>query len=345
MAMVGGLAAGWFIWRVLREPVRRLVQGTQAVATGDLSTRIMLRSGGELGALAEAFNRMTEDLSRARERTQRWEDELARAVHEKTEELSRAQAQMLHMEKMASLGKLSAIVAHELNNPLAGILVYAKLIQRELGSRQVTSDQADEIQRYLDVIGRESARCGDIVRNLLLFARQSRADFGQQHLNSIIERSMLTVQHLAKQSGIECVVEPIGGDDQLTADANQLQQALVALLVNAVEAMPAGGTLTVRAEGDAAALRVEIIDTGVGITPGVLPHIFEPFVSTKGDEKGVGLGLAVAYGIVRRHEGHIEVQSQVGAGTTFRVVLPRHLTSAEAASVEQKPLAGSEVDG
>jgi two-component system NtrC family sensor kinase len=337
MAMVGGLAAGWFIWRVVREPVRRLVQGTQAVATGDLSTRIVLSSGGELGALAEAFNRMTEDLSRAREQTQRWEDELARAVREKTEELSHAQAQMMHMEKMASLGKLSAIVAHELNNPLAGILVYAKLIQRELGSRQVPSEQPDEVLRYLDVIGRESARCGDIVRNLLLFARQSRADFGQQKLNSVIERSMLTVQHLAKQSGIECVVQLLPGDDRLTADANQLQQALVALLVNAVEAMPAGGTLTVRAEEDATALRVEITDTGVGIAPSVLPHIFEPFVSTKGDEKGVGLGLAVAYGIVRRHEGHIEVQSEVGVGTTFRVVVPRHLTSTEAASAEQKP--------
>jgi two-component system NtrC family sensor kinase len=323
MAMVGGLAAAWFIWRVVREPVRRLVEGTQAVAAGHLDMRIKLGSGGELGALAEAFNRMTDDLSRAHERTRRWEEDLEQAVREKTEELSRTQAQMLHMEKMASLGKLSAIVAHELNNPLAGILVYAKLVRRELGNGP------DEVLRYLDVIARESARCGDIVKNLLLFARQSRAEFAEQNLNAIIQRSMLTVQHLAQQSGVDCVVEPWSGDDHLTADANQLQQALVALLVNAVEAMPKGGTLTVRAGGDPGVLRVELTDTGTGIAPDVLAHIFEPFFSTKGDEKGVGLGLAVAYGIVRRHAGQIEVASQVGVGTTFRVVLPRHLTRSE----------------
>jgi two-component system NtrC family sensor kinase len=323
MALVWGGAVALVIWRFVRRPVRDLAEGTRRIAAGELDTRIELNKTGEMGELAEAFNKMTEDLARAREQEKQWEDELEAAVRRKTEELSRAQSQMVHMEKMASLGKLAATVAHELNNPLAGILVYAKLVARDLGSGELSAESRAEMLRHLQAISQESSRCGDIVRNLLTFARQSKPNFAEHHFNEVIERSLMTVQHLIKLGGVTSSVHLIEGDDVVDGDANQLQQALVALLVNAVEAMRSGGELGIRALGRDHEVEVEISDTGVGISPDVLPNIYEPFVSTKGDEKGVGLGLAVAYGIIRRHEGTISVESEVGAGTTFRVVLPR----------------------
>ncbi len=323
MALVGGLATYLSIWRFVQRPVRRLVDGTRKVAAGDLGVRVEVDRGRELQVLAESFNQMSAELAAARARSEQWEEELAAAIARKTRELGAAQRHIVHMEKMASLGKLAATVAHELNNPLGGILVYAKLIQRELPKADLPEKDKEEILRYVEVVRSESARCGDIVKNLLTFARQSKNVFAEHNLNPIIDRSLMTVQHLLKSNGIEHSVEHVAGDDRLTCDANEIQQALVALLVNAAEAMPSGGQLRVEAEASADDLTISITDTGVGIPPEVLPEIFEPFVSTKGD-KGVGLGLAVVYGIIRRHEADIDVSSKPGAGTTFRITLPRH---------------------
>lgn len=323
MALVGGVVTAVFIWKFVRLPVGRLLEGTRRVAAGDLAAQIELDARGELGELARAFNHMTRDLAAARERTQRWEEELERAVEEKTEKLSRAQHQMTQMEKMASLGKLAATVAHELNNPLAGILVYSKLIKRDLAGGELTPEDKAEALRYIDVISQETARCGDIVKNLLVFARESRTQFVRQNLNPILDRALMTVRHLIKHSSIDCVVESLAGDDGFIGDANQVQQALVALLVNAIEAMPNGGELALRASSDDNHVRVVVSDTGTGIPADVLPHVFEPFVSTKGAEKGVGLGLAIVYGIVTRHRGNIDVESEVGKGTKFVLELPR----------------------
>lgn len=331
MAVVGGLATAIFIWRFLRKPVQHLVEGTRRVAAGRLDTHIRIEQNGELGELARALNSMTDELSVAREHAKHWEQELEERVRQKTEELERAHRHLTHIEKMASLGKLSATVAHELNNPLAGILVYAKLIQRELAERKLSAESRRDTLRYVDVIRQESGRCGEIVKNLLTFARQSKSDFAQRELNPIIERSLMTVNHLIKNAAIELDIQLMTEMDTLTADANQIQQALVALLVNAVEAMPDGGELHVRASGTLDQIVLEIGDTGVGIAPEVLPHIFEPFVSTKAD-KGVGLGLAVVYGIVQRHEGTIDVSSAPGCGTTFRIALPRRLSAPDARS-------------
>lgn len=337
MALVGGVVTAVFIWKFVRLPVLRLVEGTRRVAAGDLSAKIDLDARGELGELARAFNHMTGDLAAARERTQKWEEELERAVDEKTEKLSRAQHQMTQMEKMASLGKLAATVAHELNNPLAGILVYAKLIRRELGGEALSPEAKAEALRYIDVISQETARCGDIVKNLLVFARESRTQFVQQNLNPIVERAMMTVRHLVKHAAVDCSVEPLAGDDRFIGDANQIQQALVALLVNAIEAMPQGGELSLKSRADDQRLTIEVADTGTGIPPDVLPHVFEPFVSTKGSEKGVGLGLAIVYGIVTRHRGTIEVESEVGKGTKFVLQLPRDPLQAQAQARSEEP--------
>ena len=242
---------------------------------------------------------------------------------DKTEELSRAQRQVIHMEKMASLGKLAATVAHELNNPLAGILNYARLVERSLAEGDGGLEEREEMARSLSVIQQESRRCGEIVRNLLAFSRRSGAELARHHLHAVVERALLIVRHLLEMSRIEVVTDLAAGDDELVCDADQLQQALVALLVNAAEAMPEGGTLTVATREADGRLELAVTDTGVGIPPESLPHIFEPFFSSKKETSGAGLGLAVVYGIVRRHGAEIEVDSAVGRGTTFRLLLPR----------------------
>jgi len=323
MALIIGAASAIFIYRVVRVPVKRLIEGTHRIARGDLETRIDIEAKDEIGELAAAFNRMTEDLRRARQEITEWSQKLEQKVVEKTEELSRAQRQIIHMEKMASLGKLAATVAHELNNPLAGILTYAKLIARELDSSELTPEERKELARYLTLIQKESSRCGAIVRNLLLFARRSGAEFALHHLNQIIERALMLVRHHLEMVGIRLEEHLLAGDDQIVCDADQMQQALIALLVNAVEAMPDGGTLTVKAHEVDHQIEIEVSDTGVGVPAEALPHIFEPFFSTKEEGNGVGLGLAVVYGIVQRHGGAIEVDSEPGKGSTFRLRLPR----------------------
>jgi two-component system NtrC family sensor kinase len=268
---------------------------------------------------------MASDLGAARREVTEWSQKLEEKVVQKTEELRQAQRQVLHMEKMASLGKLSATVAHELNNPLTGMLIYAQLVKRDLAEQPLEGAVREELTGYLSMIERECSRCGAIVQNLLLFARRSGAAMTPTDLNEVVERSLMLVRHQLEACGTRLHTELLAEDRQVQADGAQLQQALVALLVNAVEAMKGKETgereLTLRLQGNADEVQLEVGDSGVGIPPEVQPQIFEPFFSTK--ENGVGLGLAVVYGIVERHGGRIEVDSEVGRGTRFRLRLPR----------------------
>ena len=322
-----GAVAAVFIRRLVQRPVRQLYEGTRRIADGDLDTRIEVRGRHELARLAEAFNRMAEDLSDARREVTEWSQKLEEKVVQKTEELGRAQRQVLHMEKMASLGKLSATVAHELNNPISGMLTYARLVRREIEEQPIDVAVRDELVRYLILVEKECSRCGTIVQNLLLFSRRTGAKMAPVDLGEIFDRSLMLIRHHLEISGVKLRSELGGGNREIVADGGQLQQALVALLVNAVEAMKGKECrereLTVRLNGDAGEVRIEVGDTGMGIAPEVLPKIFEPFFSTKESENGVGLGLAVVYGIVQRHGGQIEVDSKVGQGTVFRLRLPR----------------------
>lgn len=315
--------------RLIHRPVSRLQEGTKRIAHGDLDTRIDVSGSHELTQLAEAFNRMAADLKSARREITEWSERLEEKVVEKTGELRRAQRQVLQMEKMACLGKLSATVAHELNNPIAGILTYAKLVDRELQRLAVDPTVKDELSEYLRLMAHECSRCGDIVKNLLLFARQrGSTEMETVDIGKLLDRSLMLVRHHLQISDIELNRQELEDDPMIEADAGQLEQALVALCVNAVEAMSGpshdGGELTVRVDGNEKSLHIDIGDTGVGIHPDVLPRIFEPFFSTKHEESGVGLGLAVVYGIVQRHGGSIEVDSEPGRGTSFHVTLPRH---------------------
>jgi len=325
VALLVGLGSAVFIARLVNRPVRHLIEGTEQVARGELDATIALGDDGEMGRLAAAFNRMTRDLAKAREELTDWSRTLEKKVVEKTEELGRTQRQIVHMEKMASLGKLAATVAHELNNPLAGILNYAKLVGRDLeGDAALDAERRQEDVRFLRFIQKETTRCGEIVRNLLLFSRHSEARFAPESLDAVVERALMLVHHHLEMANVQLEKRLLDDDDRIVCDADQVQQALVALLVNAVEAMhEPGGVLTVQLEGRAEDVTITVADTGVGIPPEVVPHLFEPFFSTKTSAQGVGLGLAVVYGIVQRHSGDIEVDSKPGRGTTIRIRLPR----------------------
>ena len=327
LIVVIGTFSALFIQRVVHRPVVKLYEGTQRIAEGDLKTRVEVRGRHELAQLAKAFNRMAGDLSTARREVTQWSQKLEEKVVEKTEELSRAQRQVLQMEKMASLGKLSATVAHELNNPLSGVLTYARLVRRELDEQPIAVEEREEMTRYLRLIEKECARCGAIVQNLLVFARRSSVTMAPVDLNEVVERSLMMVRHHLEISGVKLQCELLSGNAQIVADAGQLQQALMALLVNAIEAMTdldeEEGELTVRLHSTEDEVVIDVADTGVGIAPEVLPQIFDPFFSTKEAENGVGLGLSVVYGIVERHGGQIDVQSELGRGTVFHVRLPR----------------------
>ena len=328
LLLVTGAVTTLFVRKVIHQPVRRLQLGTERIAHGDLDTRIDASGRDELSRLAEAFNHMAADLKAARRQITEWSERLEEKVVEKTGELQRAQRQVLQMEKMASLGKLSATVAHELNNPISSILTYAKLVERELADQDRSEEVKTELCEYLRLMEHELCRCGDIVKNLLLFARRRDGSaMAPVDLREVVDRSLMLIRHHLEISNIELHREPLEGDPTIQGDAGQLEQALVALLVNAVEAMSAPGMtegeLTVALDGDADQVRIHVSDTGVGIHPEVLPQIFEPFFSTKHAESGVGLGLAVVYGIVRRHGGTIDVESEVGRGTTFHLTLPR----------------------
>jgi two-component system NtrC family sensor kinase len=323
-----------FIWAVVHKPVKELIGGTQKVAQGNLDYRLPVRSQDELGELAASFNKMTADLSQAHQELTAWARTLEERVDQKTQELRQAHTQLLASEKMVALGKLAATVAHEVNNPLAGILTYARLILKGLEKNMLEADAKAELIWQLRVIERESRRCGEIMRNLLTFARQAPPQRQPHELNTLVERALTLVRHQLELQGIELETELARELPPLSCDAGQIQQVILALLMNAIEAMPRGGRLGVTTEaapGREVLLRVR--DNGMGIPAEVLPHIFEPFFSTKEDQHRTGLGLAVAQSIVEQHGGEIGVHSTPGTGTEFVVCLPLE-TPAEFSSLE-----------
>jgi len=336
LLLIVGAVAALFVQRVVRRPIRKFRAGTERIARGDLTTRIDIPGQNELAELARAFNNMVDELGTARTSLTEWSQTLEEKVAEKTEELRRAQGQVMQMERMASLGKLAASVAHELNNPLAGMLTYARLIRRELEEQPLDSPVREELSRYLEIVERECRRCGEIVKNLLTFARPSGIRMARFDLNEIVDRSLLLVRHHLEMRNVQLQSELLTADSEIVADADRIEQALLALLVNAVESMnqtpPGEGCLHVALKADVDWVQIDISDNGVGIPPDVIPHIFEPFFSTKQQERGVGLGLAVVYGIVQRHGGSIAVESQPGHGTTFSVRLPRQPPQIEEAT-------------
>jgi two-component system NtrC family sensor kinase len=314
--------SGWFVVIVVHKPIKALIAGTHRVAGGDLTYRLEPASTDELGDLARSFNKMTSELCDAHKELSQWAAELEDRVHRKTDELERAHKYLVGSEKMAGIGKLAATVAHEVNNPLFGILTYARLCLKELERDEIDPAVRERMMNQLRIIERESRRCGDIIKNLLTYARQAPRKRESNDVNAIVDRAVALVRHQFKLQSVELDVEVDPALPTIVCDAGQVQQVILILLTNAAEATGEGGHLWLRTEPLAGGIRVVVKDDGGGVPPEILPQIFEPFFTTKEDKLRTGLGLAVAKSIVEQHGGAIEAQSEPGKGAAFIVTLP-----------------------
>ncbi|MFP4380694.1 MAG: cache domain-containing protein [Candidatus Sumerlaeia bacterium] len=284
--------------QVLR-PIGRVIDMTRRVIGGDLSARVGIRPSGEMGELCEEI------------------DQMAEAVMTREEQLKEATSrQVSQSEKLASIGRLAAGIAHEINNPLGAVVTMSHLLREKIGQEQ------DDIED-LDLIIRETSRVSEIVKGLLDFSREMPSEKRPVDMTEVIESTLKLIQGDKSFRHIDIQKElPPEGLPLVYADRNQMQQVLINISLNACQAMPEKGLLKVRAYEENQRLKIEIRDTGVGIPEENLGKIFEPFFTTKAAEKGTGLGLSVTYGIIDKHGGHIEVDSTVGEGTTFTIVLP-----------------------
>jgi two-component system NtrC family sensor kinase len=317
------LAAGlWLFTRHhVARPVAALVQATRRVAREQLELEVPVTWSGELGILAASFNDMTRSLRATKRDLDALMRGLERQVEERTAALRAAQDQLVRSEKLSSLGKLSASIAHEINNPLAGILTFAKLDVRTLEQGPPDDEARKAVVRHLHLVERETERCSAIVRNLLDFARERPLALKDTNVVAVMEESLQLLQNQIHIQGV-VLERRLGPVPLVDGDFGQLRQAFVNVIMNACEAMARGGRLVVETAPSADGRWVEVAfqDSGPGIPPDHLSRIFDPFFTTK--EKGTGLGLSVVYGIVERHGGKTEIQTEVGKGTRVVLRLP-----------------------
>lgn len=313
---------GFLITMFVNKPINKINEGIEELSNGNLNFKIKLSSKDELGDVAVQFNDMSEKLDKAYKEIQKWNETLNEKVNEKTEELKSVYNQVIQIEKLASLGKLSATVAHELNNPLEGILTYTKLISKKIRKEQNESEFSN-ILNFLELISDESARCGKIVKDLLLFSQREDDESNDTDLINVIEKSITLISHHLELNKIKLLKEFDSDSLIIKCNSQKIQQAFMSLLINAVESMNEGGKILIKIDSEDDNIIIRIIDEGCGISEEALPNIFEPFYTTKKDKSGTGLGLSVAYGIIKSHKGIIEVEDTSPSGTTFKVTLPR----------------------
>jgi len=291
------------------------VQHTAQVSAGNMNARIPITSADELGDLSEAVNDMTESLAKAQEELKEWASSLEHKVEERSQEIAQMQAQLHRSEKLASLGNLVAGIAHEINNPLSGILLYASIVDSD---KRLDPTLKPDLERVIA----ECRRCAEIVKQLLEFSREALPHKETISLNRLLDKVIGLLQHQPSFQNISinrCFDEDLS---PVYVDANQMQQVFVNLFINASHAMPGSGEIYVvtSRSDDGGSACVEICDTGCGIPEEDLQRIFDPFFTTKAE--GTGLGLSISYGIVENNAGKIEVRSKVGVGTTFTILLP-----------------------
>jgi two-component system NtrC family sensor kinase len=345
LALVGVSLLIWvFVMRVVGRPIRTLRAATDMLKAGDLGFQIAPASQDEIGELAGSFNQMSLQLRQANEEITAWARTLEERVDQKSAELKKAHDQILHVEKMATIGKMAAVVAHEVNNPLAGILTYSKLMRKWVDRRDFSEEKLKEYEQALDLIAAESRRCGDLVKNLLTFSRTSPMNLVWADLNQVVSRCTMLIQHQLEHSGVQLQKELAANMPPVHCDPAQVEQVLLALVMNAIDAMPRGGNLWLRTRSlpQSSQVELQVRDDGCGMTPEVRTKLFEPFVTTKPEGKGVGLGLAISRSIIERHHGSIEVESEVGRGTTFYIFLPVDVnqSAVNQSAVEQNATAG-----
>jgi len=300
------------------KPVKDLLLATQKVAEGDLEQRVEIGSHDEIGRLADSFNKMTTELQKANDEYQSLTRTLEDKVRDKTEELKEAQDQIVRSEKLSSLGKMAAGIAHEINNPLTSILINSHLIAEKLSG--------EEKQRFgenLDLIIDETTRSSAIVSGLLEFSRQTPPEKRPANVNDVIEETLLLLRSQVLAHNVE-IDKDLGSDlPPITIDENKIKQVFTNIILNAVDAMADGGTLYIssRFAPERECVEIKFRDTGHGIRAQDMGKIFDPFFTTKGT-KGTGLGLSVSYGIIEQHNGELDIQSEIGKGTTVSICLP-----------------------
>ncbi len=324
-----------FTRRFVATPIQQLIKGTKAVSAMELDRRIEVpRSSYELDELVDSFNRMRERLKLAIDELNGMQESLESKVEERTQQLQAAQKKLVQSDRLASLGQLAASVAHEINNPISGVLNLSMLLERLMASGEFPPGREAEFRKYLGLISTETARVGRIVSDLLAFSRRSKPQRAPADLNKLVQTTLGLADHKLKMINAQVALKLQENLPPLECDASQIQQVILNLVLNGAQAMQSrgGGNLTIQTGllpgGDEVELIVE--DTGEGIAPENLSKIFDPFFTTKADGKGVGLGLAVLYGIVKAHEGEVEVTSVRNQGTKFIVTLPLKSSKNEA---------------
>ncbi len=318
---------GILLQRLIYIPLKDLESGAGKIASGDLSFDIPVRNDDEFGHVADSFNNMTTALNNSRMELQKLVDSLESKVKERTQELSIVEAEVEQGEKLASIGLLASGIAHELNNPLTGVLTFSSLLRKKM---QDGSEDAED----LDLVIRETKRCASIIKRLLDFSREKIPTRGLFNLNQIIEETVHFIDRSASLQNIRITTDLDPELPQLWGDADLIKQVILNLLVNAEQAIEAHGNISVESRRciatdhpqlgveDLQMVEIAIKDTGCGISEANLQRIFDPFFTTKGVGKGTGLGLSVSHGIIKAHGGRLKVESIVGEGSTFHIYLP-----------------------
>jgi len=307
----------YFITRSITKPLSEMVRVADSIANGDLDHTIKINSRDEIAQLAVAFNRMLFSLKKMQAELKEWGNTLELKVKKRTEELAAMQTTLLQSQRLASLGKLAAGIAHEINNPLGGILVLSSLVLEEL-------KEDDPHRENLNEVIKQTMRCRDIVKGLLQFSRQEEGKTEYVNVNHVLKNTLSLIEkqalfHNIKVSKLFAEEIPL-----ILGDSSQLQQVFMNVILNAVQAMKESGDLTINTyhEKKNDMVTVEITDTGSGIPEQFLDRIFDPFFTTKEVGEGTGLGLAIAYGIISKHRGRMTVKSKVNVGTTFTIKIP-----------------------
>ncbi len=299
--------------RFIIKPVRRIIEHQHKIAAGDLSGHIEIKSRDELGELAAGANEMTASLRQSQQEVEAWANTLEDRVQERTHYIQQMQANLARSDRLASLGKLVAGIAHEINNPLTGILTYASMAEER-------EDIDEQLREDLRTITHETERCAEIVRGLLDFGRESIPSKKFTAIDVLLDKALALLEHQTIFQDI--LVNRNYAEDmpQIEVDPNQLEQVFINMFLNAAYSMPEGGMLSIDTWQDSDKMMIAISDSGSGISAENLTRIFDPFFSTK-DQQGTGLGLSVSYGIIQNHGGTIEVESTEGVGTRFLVSL------------------------
>jgi two-component system NtrC family sensor kinase len=326
-AIIAALCVSLFVHRIVYVPLKDLETGATELSSGNMEKLIPVRSDDEFGQVAKSFNHMTGALRNSQLNLEDWAHKLEAAVEEKTRELQIAQSEAIRGEKLASVGLLAAGIAHELNNPLTGVLTFSHLVREKMPDG---SPDAED----LDLVIKETKRCATIIRRLLDFAREKAPEKDYCDLNELITDAAKLIEQPARFDDVEVSLELDENLPIIWIDEDLVKQVIMNMLVNAQHAIEGAGKITLRtrlcrqprtgAAGTEPVSMVEIsvIDTGCGIPDSDLQKIFDPFFTTKGVGKGTGLGLSVSHGAVLAHGGDIQVDSTVGKGSTFRVYLP-----------------------